>query len=76
MVRQMPRTSRSALITAAAVLAACAVLAGDPARADLLLCNRMSYVVETAIGLEDKGAVATRGWFRLDPGQCRRASRW
>ena len=68
----MPRTSRNALITAGAVLTArFALLAGGPARADLLLCNRMSYVVETAIGLEDKGAVATRGWFRLDPGQCR-----
>ena len=42
-----------------------------PARADLQLCNRMSYVVEIAIGVEDKGAAATRGWFRIDPGQCR-----
>ena len=42
-----------------------------PARADLQLCNRMSYVVETALGIEDKGAAATRGWFRIDPGQCR-----
>ena len=31
----------------------------------------MSYVVEAAIALEDKGAAATRGWFRVDPGQCR-----
>jgi uncharacterized membrane protein len=45
--------------------------AGSSARADLLLCNRMSYVVETAIAIEDKGAAATRGWFRIDPGQCR-----
>src|SRR5688572_931568 len=52
---------------AAAVLLACAA----PARADLQLCNRMSYVVEAAIGLEEKGTAATRGWFRLDPGQCR-----
>jgi len=52
---------------AIAALLACAA----PARADLQLCNRMSYVVEAAVGLEDKGAVATRGWFRLDPGQCR-----
>lgn len=43
----------------------------SPARADLQLCNRMSYVVEAAIGIEDKGATATRGWFRIDPGQCR-----
>jgi uncharacterized membrane protein len=42
-----------------------------PARADLQICNRMSYVVETALGIEDKGATATRGWFRIDPGQCR-----
>jgi uncharacterized membrane protein len=48
-----------------------ATLASVSAHADLILCNRMSYIVETAIGLEDKGAVATRGWFRLDPGQCR-----
>ena len=31
----------------------------------------MSYVVEAAIAIEDKGAVATRGWFRIDPGACR-----
>ncbi|WP_022724053.1 DUF1036 domain-containing protein [Rhodopseudomonas sp. B29] len=41
------------------------------ARADLKLCNRMSYVVEAAIGVEDKGTTATRGWFRIDPAQCR-----
>jgi uncharacterized membrane protein len=43
----------------------------DAARADLKLCNRMSYVVEAAIGLDDKGTTATRGWFRIDPAQCR-----
>jgi uncharacterized membrane protein len=31
----------------------------------------MSYVIETAIAIDDKGTAATRGWFRLDPGQCR-----
>jgi uncharacterized membrane protein len=41
-----------------------------PAYADLKLCNRMSYVVEAALGIDDKGATATRGWFRLDPAQC------
>lgn len=43
----------------------------SPAYADLKLCNRMSYVVEAAIAIEDRGAVATRGWARIDPGQCR-----
>jgi len=41
------------------------------ARADLQICSRMSYVVETALAFEDKGAAATRGWFRIDPGLCR-----
>jgi uncharacterized membrane protein len=42
-----------------------------PAAADLKICNRMSYVVEAAIGIDDKAATATRGWFRIDPAGCR-----
>ncbi|HYC16596.1 MAG TPA: DUF1036 domain-containing protein [Pseudolabrys sp.] len=42
-----------------------------PARAELSLCNRTSYRMEAAIGLEKRANVATRGWFSLDPGQCR-----
>ncbi|SDT37248.1 DUF1036 domain-containing protein [Bradyrhizobium canariense] len=42
-----------------------------PAHADLKICNRMSYVVEAAIGIDDKAATATRGWFRIDPAMCR-----
>lgn len=42
-----------------------------PAQADLRLCNRMSYVAEAALGIEERNVAATRGWFRLDPGQCR-----
>jgi uncharacterized membrane protein len=41
------------------------------ARADLQLCNKTSYVLDLALGLEEKGAAATRGWFRVDPGACR-----
>jgi uncharacterized membrane protein len=47
------------------------LVAINPARADLKLCNRMSYVVEAAIGIDDKSATATRGWFRIDPAACR-----
>ena len=61
---------RTHLAIPAATLAALGALS-QPARADLQLCNRMSYVVEAAIGVEDKGATATRGWFRIDPGLCR-----
>ncbi|WP_291851407.1 DUF1036 domain-containing protein [Bradyrhizobium sp.] len=42
-----------------------------PALADLKLCNRMSYVVEVAIGIDDRSTTATRGWFRIDPASCR-----
>lgn len=42
-----------------------------PAFADLQLCNRTSFVAETALGIETQGVQATRGWFRVDPGQCR-----
>jgi uncharacterized membrane protein len=54
-------------------LAAAAVLVASVsvAHADLKLCNRMSYVIEAAIGIDDKSATATRGWFRIDPAQCR-----
>jgi len=42
-----------------------------PAFADLKLSSCMSYVVEVAIGIDDKAATATRGWFRIDPAACR-----
>jgi Protein of unknown function (DUF1036) len=55
-------------------VAAAAMMAGlmsSEAHADLKLCNRMSYVIEAAIGIDDKSATATRGWLRIDPAQCR-----
>ncbi len=52
---------------AAAVLVAAIV----PARADLEICNRTSFVIEAALGIDSKGVTATRGWFRIDPGACR-----
>jgi len=42
-----------------------------PARADLQFCNKTSYVLDLALGLEQQAAAATRGWFRVDPGACR-----
>ena len=42
------------------------------ARAELTLCNRTSYLLDAAIGLEQRPTIATRGWFRIEPGQCRR----
>jgi uncharacterized membrane protein len=68
------RQRRSALIDFLISLPAAAIslfVSSLPAFADLKLCNRMSYVVEAAIGIDDKSATATRGWFRIDPAACR-----
>ncbi len=48
-----------------------AIALTSEARADFKICNRMSYVVETAIGIDNKNTTATRGWFRIDPAKCR-----
>src|SRR6195256_5341240 len=68
--RTSSSTSRSALISLPAAVISF-LLSAVPAYADLKLCNRMSYVVEVAIGIDDKAATATRGWFRIDPAACR-----
>ena len=49
-----------------------ALAAAYPAQAEFTLCNRTSYRVDAAIGLEKRANVATRGWFRIDPGACRK----
>jgi uncharacterized membrane protein len=69
MVEKFRRNARAAARRAAPLVLFCALVTA--AHADLQLCNRMSYVMEAAVGLEEKGAATTRGWFRLDPGQCR-----
>jgi uncharacterized membrane protein len=60
---------RFTLALAAAGVAIGALAA--PARAELTLCNHTSYRMQAAIGLEKRASVSTRGWFRVDPGQCR-----
>ena len=64
--RNAVKTPLTLLAAAAALIALCL-----PARADFQICNRMSYVVEAAVGLQQSGALVTRGWYRVDPGQCR-----
>ncbi len=59
------------MLRATLAIAALALLAAAPARAALTLCNRTSYRMDVALGLAKQANVATRGWFRLDPGQCR-----
>ena len=61
--------SRAPYLPILALLAGLGLTA--PARADLQFCNKTSYVLDLALGLEEKGAAATRGWFRVEPGQCK-----
>lgn len=44
-----------------------------PAHADLNICNRTSYRMQVALGIEHGPAVSTRGWIRLNPGECKKA---
>ncbi|CAL74702.1 conserved hypothetical protein; Putative peptidoglycan-binding domain-containing protein [Bradyrhizobium sp. ORS 278] len=66
-----PISLRARFAVSLAALLLPLLASATPARADLKLCNRMSYVVEAAIGIDEKAATATRGWFRLDPATCR-----
>jgi uncharacterized membrane protein len=47
------------------------LLVAAQAQAGLSLCNRTSYRMQAAIGLEKRSNMATRGWFRIDPGECK-----
>ena len=71
--RSAPRLQRYWTRTLLALPAAAMsfLTSAEPALAGLKLCNRMSYVVEAAIGIDEKSATATRGWFRIDPAGCR-----
>ena len=55
----------------AMIAAPIAVLATTQVHAEQTLCNRTSFRMEAAIGVEKRANVVTRGWYRLDPGQCR-----
>ena len=68
----MRRAAKTKIVVAGFIPAIVSLFASaSPAFADLKICNRMSYVVEAAIGIDEKSATATRGWFRIDPAACR-----
>src|SRR5690242_13451553 len=46
-------------------------VAATAVHAELTLCNRTSYRMDVALGLEKRAQVETRGWYTIDPGQCR-----
>lgn len=47
------------------------IMAPMSAQAKYSLCNKTSYVLSAAIGYVDGDRLATRGWWRLRPGQCK-----
>lgn len=56
----------------AGVLAALIAVA-TPARADVSICNRTSYRMQVAVGIERGPLISTHGWLRIDPGACKPA---
>jgi uncharacterized membrane protein len=58
------------VLVAFAVIAANLFLAGT-AEAKYSLCNKTSYAMSASIGYVDGDRLATRGWWRLRPGQCK-----
>jgi uncharacterized membrane protein len=44
--------------------------AGNPARADLKLCNNTASRVGVAIGYKDKDGWASEGWWTAEPQKC------
>jgi uncharacterized membrane protein len=59
---------RALTVAAAAVFAMC--VWGEPARADLKLCNNTSSRVGVAIGYKDKEGWASEGWWTAEPKKC------
>lgn len=52
-------------------LSASLIIGAGPAAAKYSLCNTTSYTLSAAIGYVDDDRLATRGWWRLRPGQCK-----
>lgn len=53
------------------IAAAALSLAATGADAKYSLCNKTSYALSAAIGSVEGDRLATRGWWRLRPGQCK-----
>ena len=47
------------------------VVSASGAQAKYSLCNKTSYALSAAVGYVDGDRLATRGWWRLRPGQCK-----
>jgi uncharacterized membrane protein len=46
--------------------------AQKPDGGGFIWCNETAYPVMAALGIDEKGTVTTRGWYRVEPGKCLR----
>ncbi|MEO0399251.1 MAG: DUF1036 domain-containing protein [Pseudomonadota bacterium] len=58
-------------VSLAILATALTLFIGGAANAKYSLCNKTSYVLSAAIAYVDGDRLATRGWWRLRPGQCK-----
>jgi uncharacterized membrane protein len=58
-------------IVLSVLITALVSLVATGADAKYSLCNKSSYTLSAAIGYVDGDRLATRGWWRLRPGQCK-----
>jgi uncharacterized membrane protein len=47
-----------------------AMFGAMPAKAALTVCNQTSYVIDTAVGFQERTDAVTQGWARIIPGKC------
>jgi uncharacterized membrane protein len=53
-----------------AALFMAALFGAMPAKAALTVCNQTSYVIDTAVGYQERIDAVTQGWARIIPGKC------
>ncbi|HYE52098.1 MAG TPA: DUF1036 domain-containing protein [Azospirillaceae bacterium] len=63
---------RRAVLWTALVAFCLPVLLPGTAEARLTVCNRTAEPVRVALGMQDGDGWASRGWWRIEPGQCGR----
>jgi uncharacterized membrane protein len=69
-MRVRPRPKTLPLSATASLAGLLLLLLPHPAKADLRLCNRTSYVLETATSTIRNTESLTHGWSRIIPGDC------
>lgn len=70
MTTVLPRRLSHSLFVLLAFAAGFVLMGTGAARADYFLCNKSSYVLDSAIAYRDNNTWRSKGWLRLMPGSC------